>query len=216
MMTSDNWRWLESTRRLQEESFNVDYDELTGGKLADYLTEHAFALTDELSEAMAETTWKSWSKNRGTINKDAFADEMADLVTFAGNMLVAAGVDDDDFWRRFRAKQERNAARQKHGYDAVKSKCPRCRRELDKPKAVEVSFDGDKPDPYTLCLNCASCDEHLGLVIGDKVMWSAGIDVPGLTRQLLVAGTCTCEIHGIGRPKRHADCLEHPMRRNMQ
>jgi hypothetical protein len=49
-----SWKWLESTRKLQEEAFGVNYSELTGEKLAGYLLMNAFALADELHEAMAE------------------------------------------------------------------------------------------------------------------------------------------------------------------
>jgi hypothetical protein len=185
MSGEPEWKWLESTRKIQEASFGVNYTELTGEKLADYLLMNAFALSDELHEAMAECHWKNWAKNRGDINNEAFGDEMADLVIFAGNMAVANGETDDSFWARVRAKQGRNAARQEHGYDAKASKCPNCRRELDKPKALvrmKVLVSPNTGDAMSV-VRCAGCSSRLGVQLpGDEdITWDEGVSIPGLS-----------------------------------
>jgi phosphoribosyl-ATP pyrophosphohydrolase len=178
------WKWLESMRHLQETSFGVDYSKLHGDALADYLTENAFALSDELHEMMAETTWKTWARNRGTVNREAFANEAVDLLHFVANLLNAAGVTDDELWDLYRAKQERNAARQAHGYDSRASKCPNCRRELDKPKAMVrmstvKSVRGAEP---LYLIRCAGCAQRLGIHLpGSEITWDDGVDIPNVT-----------------------------------
>ena len=185
------WRWLESTRRLQETSFGVDYATLTGEKLADYLLVNAYFLADELHEATTEVQLKPWAKNRGDLNREAFIDELVDLTHFLGNALVAVGATDEEFWYRYQGKQNRNAVRQRHGYDAKASKCPDCRRELDKPKAlirmaVMKSVKGDQ----MAVIRCAGCSHRLGVQLpGDNdVTWDAGVDVPGLSEASFTDG----------------------------
>jgi hypothetical protein len=177
------WEWLSSTRHLQETSFKVDYESLTGDKLADYLLVNAFALADELHEAMAEASWKPWAKNRGEVNRSNFADELVDLLHFAANMLAAVGVDDEELWKRYRAKQERNAVRQSHGYDARASKCPGCRRELDKPRAIRrvATFTSHSTGKRICTIRCAGCGGRLGFQAPmSQIEWDRGVEVPGL------------------------------------
>jgi dUTPase len=185
------WRWLESTRYLQETSFGVDYSKLHGDVLADYLTENAFALADELHEMMAETTWKSWAKNRGIINREAFANEAVDLLHFAANLLNVAGITDDELWQLYRAKQERNAARQAHtgGYDSRASKCPNCRRELDKPKAMVRMVTFQTPGRQVAVIHCAGCSQRLGAQMPmAEIRWDDGVDIPNVTEASFTDG----------------------------
>lgn len=180
---NDEWHWLKSTRYLQETTYGVDYTTLSGEKLADYLLMNAFALADELHESMGEAQWKPWAKNRGELNRDAFAGEIVDLLHFAGNMLVAAGITDEELVELYRGKQQRNVARQKHGYDAVASKCPGCRRELDKPGVMVLV--NTKQNAF-LTVKCSYCDTTLGTVIHNTINWQAGVNVPGITPVMLL------------------------------
>lgn len=189
------WRWLESTRKLQETSFGVNYAELAGERLADYLLMNAFALADELHEAMAECRWKSWAVNRGELDQVAFAAEMVDLLHFAANMLVAAGVTDDQLWQEYHAKQDRNAVRQAApgGYDAVASKCPNtsCRRELDKPKALVrmVVLTSPNTGHSMAVIRCSGCSQRLGVQMpGETITWDEGVSIPGLSPESFTDG----------------------------
>jgi hypothetical protein len=167
----------------------VDYAALTGEKLADYISTNVLALADELHEMLAECQWKPWAKNRGTVNRDAFADEAVDLLHFAANLLVAVGIPEDELWERYRAKQTRNAARQEHGYDSKASKCPSCRRELDKPGALRRQISVSHP-PYELAyqdtrtpaeVKCTGCGCQVGTQLPmAEIIWNEGIDVPGV------------------------------------
>lgn len=182
---STKWKWLESTKHLQRESFGVDYTTLTGEKLAEYLVHNGFALVAELAEAFQEIQWKNWAHNRGVLNRDAMAGELVDTAHFLANAAVAIGIDDDEWERLYREKQERNKVRQSSatGYDAKSSKCPSCRRELDKP-GVMVIMKSKHRD--ALLVGCSHCDELLGTVSGNMIYWQPGVFVPSVTPAMLM------------------------------
>jgi hypothetical protein len=129
------WRWLESTRRLQEESFGVDYarfaKEAPNPELADYLTWNVTALVAELGEFLQEVGWKPWTTRRGWVYRERAVKELVDVAHFLANLICALGVTDDEWEQRYRLKQEVNAQRQAHGYDGVTGKCEGCKRALD-------------------------------------------------------------------------------------
>jgi RNase P subunit RPR2 len=188
MMTSDvdndgGWRWLKSTRQLQQSSFGVDYIMLTGDKLSEYLVHNGFALVAELIEAFQEVQWKNWANNRGSLNRDAMAGELIDTAHFLANIAVAIGMDDEEWERLYREKQERNRVRQslKTGYDAKSTKCPGCRRELDKPGAMVLV----RSERSRMMVRCSYCDQSLGMVGGSEIYWQAGVFVPGVTSAML-------------------------------
>ena len=130
-----HWRWLASTRRLQEEAYHVDFTALARDPddLADSIVMNHTALVVELGEFMNEVGWKDWATPRGWINRDAAVGELVDVAHFLANILVRLGVDDDEWESRYQSKQAVNRARQTRGYDARENKCPRCRRSYDDP-----------------------------------------------------------------------------------
>jgi hypothetical protein len=185
MNEEHKWRWLESTRHLQETSFGVDFSQReTGAQLADNVTHQGFALIMELAEAFGEIQWKDWAKDRGQHNRDAVVGELVDVGHFLANLLIHFNVDDEEWERLYRAKQERNAARQAHGYDAKASKCPNCHRELDTPKAMvrmgTVKTVGGVEPLYLI--RCSGCVQRLGIQPpGSEITWDDGIDIPNVT-----------------------------------
>lgn len=102
--------------------------------MAEFMRWNAFALEDEIHEAMQEVGWKPWATSRH-INYEAFLKEMVDAFHFFMNMLLCAGqgrkpaVIAEDFTILYIAKNAENAQRQQEGYDGVKDKCPVCKRE---------------------------------------------------------------------------------------
>lgn len=133
-----DWNWLEDQRKLQVEAYGTDPETLSGDDRAAYWTEMMYALDDEVHEFGNEVAWKSWAKNRGEIiDRDAAIGELVDVAFFLGNLLLTLGVTDEEFQSRYKEKLVRNRARQQitEGYDSKKSKCPNCKRELDKPGA---------------------------------------------------------------------------------
>jgi hypothetical protein len=167
---TDDWKWLESTRQLQIEAYGKDPGELVGDERGNYWTTMMFAASDEISEFGNEIHWKPWGKNRGEIiNKSAALGELVDVQHFVANLLLSIGVTEDEFWAAYREKQERNKARQQTGggYDSKKTKCPNCKRELDKPgsyRSLRVRVGtgaGTQEDVesgiLTHSLQCVSC-----------------------------------------------------------
>lgn len=160
-----DWRWLESTRRLQVEAFGKDFSlPHDPNEFADAIVENHTSLVVELGEFMNEVGWKPWSTPRGWVNRDAAVGELVDVAHFLANLLVRLDVTDDEWERRYRAKQDVNRDRQRSSYDARAGKCPRCRRSYDDP-GVEChsltanfvySFSGDTATAY-----CARDNEYV-------------------------------------------------------
>lgn len=122
------WRWLASTKELQERSFGQTFPKI-GDALADYVSMNALAAHVELDEALGEVGWKPWAIKRGWINREAFLTELIDAGHLIANMLVAAGVTDEEYETAYRAKQQVNRDRMESGtYDGVSNKCPACKR----------------------------------------------------------------------------------------
>lgn len=156
------WRWLASTRRLQEETFRVDYETLRtdGDVLADYLTENYAAAAIELGEFMAEVGWKPWSTPRGWVNREAAVKELVDVAHFIANLACALNVTDDEWELRYRQKQQVNRRRQAQSYDSRVGKCQSCGRALDD---LGVKSTGTSAEPqHLLCL----CGETVTLPAG--------------------------------------------------
>jgi len=130
------WRWLESTRQLQAETYGYTFP-MDDDALAWYVTWNHTAAVKELGEALDEVGWKPWGKRRGWIDRDAFITELVDAVHFIGNMAVAAGCTDEEWERRYRAKRTINQERQRDGYDGVGEKCPGCKRAYEDSTSTE-------------------------------------------------------------------------------
>ena len=109
---------------------------IAGDEMADFMRWNAFALTDEIHEAMQEVGWKPWAKTRH-LAIEPFFGEMVDAFHFFMNMLLCAagpGVTPqeiaDRFTKAYLEKNAENIRRQVEGYDGKKEKCPKCGREL--------------------------------------------------------------------------------------
>lgn len=133
-MSDATWRWLESTRKLQEEAFGKDFSApFDPDEFADAVIENHSALVVELGEFMNEVGWKPWTTPRGWVNRDAAVGELVDVAHFLANLLVRLDVTDDEWESRYQVKQEVNRIRQRSGYDGVSNKCPSCHRATDDP-----------------------------------------------------------------------------------
>lgn len=185
MSEDKDWKWLESTRELQETHFGANFDlmQTIPTKRADYLTTQYAALTCELVEFMDEINWKPWMEDRrGEVpDRAAAVGELIDAAHFLANLACALGVTDEEWETLYKAKQERNRRRQESGsYTKAGYKCRGCSRELDRPGAI-VRF---KPGTKYAALICAGCGvstdithycEHCGL-IEPKLQQVDGVD----------------------------------------
>lgn len=111
------WRWLESTRWLQKTAYASDPDAMTTEERAASIKDNALALVDETMEVLHEVSWKFWAHDAPFVNRDKVLKEAVDAGHFLGNILVAAGVSDDEYEAAYQAKQRENLRRQQDGYE---------------------------------------------------------------------------------------------------
>lgn len=113
-------RFLERQLRLQVDSFGVDPTELTGEQLGEFVRWNIVALIDELMEALHHVQgWKPWSELEPTLPpdlRDDYVEELVDAYHFLGNLLLVAGVDDEELTEFYTGKAEVNRERQEAGY----------------------------------------------------------------------------------------------------
>lgn len=113
------WRWLESTKELQEKVYGYDFAAMARQPrlVCDYLAHMAMGVFSELSEVLYEFEWKRWTTDMPWFDRDRIIDECIDIQHFVGNMLVAVGCSDEEYQRRYMAKQDKNRQRMAVGYE---------------------------------------------------------------------------------------------------
>lgn len=121
----NDWKWLAATKKLQEDTYGYVFehnDPLVHPQIvSQYLDWNTTAAVQELAEIREEFSWKPWATDSPFVNPIRVKQEIVDVMHFLGNMLVACGVDDEEFWEAYRAKQEINKQRQTSGnYSAKK------------------------------------------------------------------------------------------------
>lgn len=113
---------------------------------------NAYACERELGEAMDEVAWKPWATSQH-FNAVRYIEEMVDAWHFFMNMLLVAiplveyeleipvPLDEPEYERikgfcqyfvkKYYEKHEKNAQRQRDGYDGVSTKCIICHRDFE-------------------------------------------------------------------------------------
>lgn len=141
-------RMIRMQRELQVKTFGFDFESMTTQQRVDYVKENVLALTDELHELLAETSWKPWAKSE-FLNEDKAFSELVDAWHFMMNIMLAIviGIDDGDVAEHlanaYFEKREVNVKRQEDGYDGQSTKCPECKRALDDTNSVKVRGEAD-------------------------------------------------------------------------
>lgn len=110
------WKWLESTRLLQQEAYGFDVKNLAIGARAMSVKDNVLALVDEAMEVLHEVSWKYWAHDEPFVNKEEVLKECVDAAHFLGNILVAVGVTDEEWEDAYQEKQAENRRRQRDGY----------------------------------------------------------------------------------------------------
>jgi len=121
---------LQRQRELQKKYFQVDIQQFDEEQRATYIRDMSLALTDELHEALNETGWKPWASSRH-FNREAFLNEMIDVLHFWCNLVLLANVDEKEIIEFYFRKAEKNAKRQLSGYDGIQGKCISCNRDYE-------------------------------------------------------------------------------------
>lgn len=158
--------WLKKQKAYQENVYGTDIDGMITDYEArtEYVTWNLHALMLEAAEAGEETPWKPWSsrdkKEAWDKNRDAYVGELIDIAFFLANAAIAAQVTDEEWVDRYEQKRSVNEHRQATNYNAHSTKCPNCKRELDKPGAyITHTFSHDNPsDTFVIFqLECNAC-----------------------------------------------------------
>lgn len=145
-------------KKLQMFTFEHYFSDMTTQQRVDYIKENVLALTDELHELLAETSWKPWAKSE-FLHEDKVVSELVDAWHFMMNIMIATmpwlspGDMAEVLTKSYEKKREVNVQRQEDGYDGVSTKCPNCNRALDDIMATELSDNPTGP-LKTVCAGC--------------------------------------------------------------
>lgn len=112
-------RWLQDQKHLQKTSFNVDIDSMTEEERCLYMKDMTLAAFAELGELLECFKWKPWSTSPHQIDRERCISEIVDVLHFCGNLLLAAGCDDDHLHTKYVKKMLANTERQRLGYDGT-------------------------------------------------------------------------------------------------
>lgn len=105
----------------------------------EYALVNGYAAIKEITEALDELSWKPWASAE-FFNRKAFLGELADVQLFLHNLLLIALEDNgdelasvhglsDEFDKILFDKIHNAIRRQQEGYDGIKDKCPKCKRD---------------------------------------------------------------------------------------
>lgn len=141
----------------------TDPKDMEPARRSEYVRMQILALQAELFEMLDEIAWKAWSSDKEKFNREAFIREGIDVAHFLINLLLAAGVDADEFFRVFKEKNDVNWLRHfKPGTYDNSDKCP-CGRALDdyvEEKHVRL-LDGD-----SRVFHGENCPEYVRILQG--------------------------------------------------
>lgn len=141
-------RMLAAQKDLQVRVYGHNFKEMTLQERVDFIKENVLALTDELHELLAETSWKPWAKSE-FLNTDKVVSELTDAWHFMMNIMIATmpwlspGDMAEVLTKSYEQKRAVNVQRQEDGYDGQSTKCPECKRALDDTSAVKVQGEPD-------------------------------------------------------------------------
>lgn len=122
-------------RELQTE-YGYKYENMTLEERVATIKDMYVAATQELSEALNETSWKPWTVGSPFIN-EALTGELVDALQFMLNMLFCQYPELNEFQlaqlinEKHSKKVAINRKRLAEDYDGVSTKCPGCGRALD-------------------------------------------------------------------------------------
>ena len=113
--------WLASTAELQREAYGFVADPENPAATSKSIRENVLPLIVEAVELLDNVSWKYWAHDEPFVNRDEVLKEAVDIGHFLGNILVDAGITDEEYWAAYREKQAINLERQIRGY-AVREK----------------------------------------------------------------------------------------------
>jgi len=102
-----------------QELMGHNFEDMDGRDVARYIREQALAIIKEVTEALDETPWKPWATYPidAEINEDAYVGELADVLIFFLNLMLAGDVSERRLLDAVRAKIAKNRDRHASAYD---------------------------------------------------------------------------------------------------
>jgi hypothetical protein len=116
--------YLGSQDITQRVNYDVNPRALRGEDRVEFIRWNVLAAIKELGEMLDSVDgWKPWQNKRDHAgefkDRDEFAEDGVDALKFVANLLLAAGVTDQELSRIWAFKTQLNAKRQEDGYAGV-------------------------------------------------------------------------------------------------
>lgn len=89
--------------------------DFTNVSLTQYIRLMFIGIVTEVSEAIEETNWKPWKKDKH-IDLDKLQEEVIDIWHFLINLTLASGMNSESVLKQFRSKNKINMKRQEEKY----------------------------------------------------------------------------------------------------
>lgn len=141
-----------------QRKLGFEFGELTVAERVSYVRDMVLAATDELHEALAETTWKPWTTGEPHIDEDRVVGECVDALHFILNIVLAARSRSApetvaaELFHRYLRKNATNRDRADARYDGVSGKCPHCHRDLLETTPIETTSTSG--ETVLMCTGC--------------------------------------------------------------
>jgi dimeric dUTPase (all-alpha-NTP-PPase superfamily) len=110
------WRWLESTRRLQAEAYGIVFEETDVAHQAESIKDNVLPLMVEAGELLNNVSWKYWAHDEPFVDRAKVLKEAVDIGHFLANILIAISATDEEWEEAYQRKQTINRMRQLDGY----------------------------------------------------------------------------------------------------
>lgn len=128
-------RLLQRQDDLQAIRLGQRVSNMTDSERQVYIRDMTLAGIVEMTELLDETHWKPWAtRPEGDPiipSPTRYLGEMADVLIFIMNLMLAGGISMTDLAKAAEAKQEKNLKRWTNGYDGKSGKCLGCKRSYD-------------------------------------------------------------------------------------
>jgi hypothetical protein len=130
-----------------QQRLGYNFEAMSLEEVIEYIKLNILACTDELHEALNETSWKPWTKGERKILRDRYVGELVDAQHFLFNLMIVMGMGPNELLERYLDKNARNHQRQEDGYTG--EKCAACHGELDRSDIrLVILLNGEKFDSY--------------------------------------------------------------------
>lgn len=108
---------LREQEAVQVRAFGEKPAERTKEQTVEAVRDNVLAATDELHEVLGTVGWKKWKRaDYGYVNRARYIDEMADVILFVLNLLLAQRVTGREIAAALIKKWRLNERRQRKGY----------------------------------------------------------------------------------------------------